>query len=356
MRITHASTLAKVEAEIRAIAGALTKTRARLLELVGEFDAASAWVATGAPSCAHWLAELLDIELCTAREQVRVARALRNVPEVRTRFASGSLSYAKVRQLTRVATAENEGELLSLAERHPAGELARALAAWQRQHDPAAAAERQREERGLSIRDEPTGNRTVVAQLSASTIARFEALLDAEVRDAPAGASRPGVSLRHQRADAFARLIERMATRGASAGASGTGLRPELVLHRRMGETSLSDGTVLPAAVARQFTCDADLRVMTHLPNGSPTDVGRRYRIVPPRLRRLVLERDSYRCAFPGCRARHYLEVHHLVHWEDGGETVLVNLISLCGYHHTFVHENGWPAAFDPLAALVNAA
>lgn len=349
--------LAEVEAEILTIAGAMAASKARLLHLVGEFDAAGGWIPTGALSCAHWLASLLDIELSTAREQVRTARALRHLPEVRDKFESGALSYAKVRQLTRVATVDNERELLPLAERVPAGELARALAAWQQRTDPDGARARQLAERGVSFRDEPTGNRTVIAQLSAATASVLEALLDAEVLHAPADASAAKAPLRHRRADAFARLIDRMAAGGggAPAGASsGTtamrSWRPELVLHRRMGETSMSDGTVLPEAVARQFSCDCDVRVMTHLPDGCPADVGRRYRIVPPRLRTLVLERDSYRCRFPGCRARHYLEVHHIVHWEDGGETALANLVTLCGHHHGFVHENGWPAGFEPLA------
>lgn len=345
--------LAEVEAEILTIAGAMAASRARLLHLVGEFDAAGGWIPTGALSCAHWLASLLDIELSTAREQVRTARALRHLPEVRDKFASGALSYAKVRQLTRVATVDNERDLLPIAQRVPAGELARALAAWQQRHDPDRARTRQLAERGVSFRDEPTGNRTVIAQLSAATVGVLEALLDAEVAHAPADASAAKAPLRHRRADAFARLIDRMAAGGAPAGASsGTeamrSWRPELVLHRRLGETSMSDGTILPTPVARQFSCDSDLRVMTHLPDGSPADVGRRYRIVPPRLRTLVLERDSYQCRFPACHARHHLEVHHLVHWEDGGETTLANLVTLCGHHHRFVHEHGWPPGFEP--------
>jgi hypothetical protein len=111
-------------------------------------------------------------------------------------------------------------------------------------------------------------------------------------------------------------------------------------LHRRVGETTLTDGTVLPRTVARHFTCDADVRVMTHYPNGSPADVGRRHRVVTPRLRRLVLERDGYCCQFPGCHARHYLDVHHIVHWEDGGATVMANLVTYCGYHHRAVHTD----------------
>jgi hypothetical protein len=350
--------LSELEAEICAVAAAMATSRSRLLRLVGEFDAAKGWEASGQLSCAHWLAGRIDIELSTAREQVRVARALRELPETMARFEAGELSYAKVRQLTRVATAENEAELLALAAQHPAGQLGRVLARWLERKDPAAAEERRREARGVSFGDEPNGNGAVIAQLPRASMAVLRALIDAEVANAPAGASERSASLRQRRADAFVRLIDRMAGLDAPAGASGKArvLRPELVLHRRLGETSLSDGTVLPKIAAREFSCDCDIRVMTHLPDGSPADVSRRYRVVPPPLRMLVLERDGYQCTFPGCRAQHYLEVHHIIHWEDGGETALVNLITFCSYHHTFVHERGWPAGLEkPTLRLVAA-
>jgi 5-methylcytosine-specific restriction endonuclease McrA len=67
--------------------------------------------------------------------------------------------------------------------------------------------------------------------------------------------------------------------------------------------------------------------------------VGWRHRYVTQRLRRIVLERDDYQCQYPGCRVKHYLDVHHVIHWEDGGPTVIANLITYCGYHHRYMHD-----------------
>ena len=46
---------------------------------------------------------------------MRVARALRGLPLICEAFAAGRLSYAKVRAVTRVASADNERALLDFA-------------------------------------------------------------------------------------------------------------------------------------------------------------------------------------------------------------------------------------------------
>ena len=90
-------------AEITALAGRINDTQHRLLVLVAEYDRRGAWAATGATSCAVWLAAVCDIEPSTAREHVRVARALAELPLIAAAFAKGTLSYAKVRTLTLLA-------------------------------------------------------------------------------------------------------------------------------------------------------------------------------------------------------------------------------------------------------------
>lgn len=35
-------------------------------------------------------------------------------------------------------------------------------------------------------------------------------------------------------------------------------------------------------------------------------------------------------------------EAHHIIHWADGGETRLDNLILLCRHHHRALHEEGF--------------
>jgi hypothetical protein len=46
-------------------------------------------------------------------------------------------------------------------------------------------------------------------------------------------------------------------------------------------------------------------------------------------------------CRYPGCHSTRHLKAHHVVPWILGGRTDLNNLILLCQWHHTTVHEGG---------------
>jgi len=64
--------------------------------LLLEFDLSGEWAFDNAPSCAHWIADRADEELCTVREWLRIGHALTGVDEVARRFADGCLYYSKV--------------------------------------------------------------------------------------------------------------------------------------------------------------------------------------------------------------------------------------------------------------------
>ncbi|BAN01690.1 hypothetical protein YM304_13760 [Ilumatobacter coccineus YM16-304] len=72
--------------------------------------------------------------------------------------------------------------------------------------------------------------------------------------------------------------------------------------------------------------------------NGVPISVGRTQHIVPARTRKAVLLRDGG-CAVPGCGATRHLDVHHIVHWSDGGPSDTWNLVALCTHHHRSHHR-----------------
>ena len=107
--------LERLEAQICELAGHLAAATCRFLVRLGDFDARRGWASWELTSCAAWLSWKCQLSPGTAREQVRVARALRALPVIRAEFAAGRLSYAKVRALTRIAAPGTEAGLAELA-------------------------------------------------------------------------------------------------------------------------------------------------------------------------------------------------------------------------------------------------
>ncbi len=89
--------------EIRALCADIEHKEFALLERIAELDACRSWRHATMPSCAHWLHANCGLDIVTAREKVRVARALSELPVVRAAFRSGEVSYSKVRAITRIA-------------------------------------------------------------------------------------------------------------------------------------------------------------------------------------------------------------------------------------------------------------
>src|SRR5271165_4888754 len=93
--------LERLEAQICELAGHLAAATCRFLVLLGDFDARRGWASWEMTSCAAWLSWKCQMSSGTAREHVRVARALRDLPVIRGEFGAGRLSYATVRTLLR---------------------------------------------------------------------------------------------------------------------------------------------------------------------------------------------------------------------------------------------------------------
>src|SRR5580692_3512027 len=107
--------LEELEAQITELAGHLNAANYRWLTLIAEFDRRHGWADGKLPSCAHWLNFKCGLNLGAAREKVRVAHALADLPKIAASMARGELSYSKVRALTRVASRATEKDLLNIA-------------------------------------------------------------------------------------------------------------------------------------------------------------------------------------------------------------------------------------------------
>ncbi|HUL82247.1 MAG TPA: DUF222 domain-containing protein, partial [Gammaproteobacteria bacterium] len=105
--------------------------------------------------------------------------------------------------------------------------------------------------------------------------------------------------------------------------------------------SEIDDGPALAVDTVRRLACDGTLVGLVESESGEPLDIGRKTRAIPPALKRALRARDRG-CRFPGCDRTRFTEGHHVRHWADGGETKLANLVTLCSFHHTLIHEGAF--------------
>ena len=407
-RMVRTERLGEAIAELAARLHAATY---ELLVLLREFDAANGWN-NGFLSCAHWLHWRTGIDLGAAREKVRVARALAALPRLSAALQRGQLSYAKARAVTRIATPENEAQLIDVALAGTTAHVERLVRAWRRVDRIAAARETEQRHLQRSLSTYVDGDGMVVIrgrltpEIGAVLQRALEAAADRLFRESvgtPAATTlAEEVTPSQRRSDALGLLAESALAADLDRGTAGD--RYQVVLHVEggalrsdegspvqdagatggeaagIGRVTLDshddippgprDSTPAPTATGDQavievdggpvdvsyetsqrLACDAGVVVMRHDPDGSVLDVGRKTRTIPPAIRRALVARDR-QCRFPGCTARR-CDAHHVVHWADGGTTCLENLLCLCRTHHRAVHEGGFGIRRDVGGVLI---
>ena len=403
-----------------------------------QFDRRHGW--EGFRSCAHWLNWRTGLDLGAAREKLRVAAALAELPHISAAMACGRLSYSKVRALSRVASPATEARLLAVACGATAAQVERLVRGW-RQADHAAQADGEQvrlASRMLSTQVDDNGMLVLRARLTPEVGAVLLRAVEAALEQVPtpAAAAADGVepTIAQRRADALGLVAESALAGGLDPGNPGDRFQvtvhvqadtlawreppsapPRLSAETRAAspeaaqpvaaaahavieqagglhagretaagvasETATATPQVAaatseasagacepapPAAgldagqavieqagglhlgreAARRVSCDAALVALRHGADGEVLEVGRRTRAVPTALRRALLDRDRSQCQFPGCNSRH-CDAHHVVHWADGGETRLPNLVLCCRFHHRAVHEEGFQVVAD---------
>jgi hypothetical protein len=313
----------------------------RLVHVCAALDSSGEWAFDGAATCAHWIADALDVEVCTAREWLRIGRALDELPVVDDAFTNGRLSYSKVRALTRVATPEHEEELCAVAERTPAGRLPAALAAWLvRREEPGETERRQSRQRTLHWWVEPDGMIVGRFRLPAAAGAGFAAAVDAVVTrrdprgttmtesgaDASADAPRSlrvaeWPTIAQQRADALVALVE----------GGGVDLVTEVVLHVRADGCTLDDGTPIADSVVERLAPSSFLRALIHDAESRPINASGRRRHPSQRQKRVVHERDG---GCVDCGATDFTDFDHDPPYEESQRTVVDELAERCWTCH----------------------
>ncbi|MGH3671350.1 MAG: DUF222 domain-containing protein, partial [Pseudonocardiaceae bacterium] len=146
-----------------------------------------------------------------------------------------------------------------------------------------------------------------------------------------------------RRADALVALAEAARERGIAEPSGPHSDRFEVVVHVQAGTgtAEIEGGPAIPLSTATRLACQARVSALITDHRGNPLYLGRRRRLVSPRLLRALRARDHGRCRFPGCSNEH-VEAHHIVPWLVGGRTDITNLVLICGFHHRLIHDHGY--------------
>jgi hypothetical protein len=302
--------------------------RARLLAAAYLLDLADRRLfrELGYSSVMHYGTHALGLAPREVWDRLRVARALRDLPAVTAALRRGRLSWSKVREITRVATAETDQDWVARGERLSCRELEAAVAAARspatETTGPTRYACRFVDDRTVRVTVDLTPEQFALLEQAIGTIRQHLGTEDA--------------------ADAL-ELIARAYL--ARVGDDVPALRQQIVVHRcrecrqEWGETS--KGRV-PVRASRREPTDVvevddpeeerEIERSTHV--GS-----RRSRYVPRGVLTKVRWRDEGRCQVPGCPNGRWSQLHHIRFFSRGGYQRTRNLLTLCTQHHRQIHD-----------------
>lgn len=327
------------------------------LRRLAEIERRGLYDRDGHLSAAAWLAAKFKVAWGTARQHLRIARGLEEMPETRRALDEGDLSMSAARVLVFAREADpeafqrSEKELVDAARIHSMAALQRIAAFWRE------AVER---EHTLDGEDKLRARRRLHASVSLLGMVRVDGDLDPEtgeplltalgaVLDAESRSRREDDvrTPAQRRADALAEICRQWLDLADRPKVGGE--RPHVTV--TVGAEALAGASPepgeldhagpVPQETARRLACDASVMRIVMSGRSEPLDVGRRTPVVPPPMRRAVIVRDRH-CRFPGCDRPHtWCDVHHVVHWGDGGPTALPNLLLMCRRHHRMVHRSG---------------
>ncbi len=272
----------------------------------------------------HYARVRLRLGVKATRERGRIGRALRGLRRIEQAFVQGALSYSQVRELTRVATSEDEALWLELAARVSMRELERRVVS------KVGGKER--------TRDEPAEvhwRTPETVELRMHLPAAVWALLSRAMqgaRQAAEGSLSDAEALEAVAKEALAGLCHPDSTDIADP-------RKAVVLYHcrdcERTELETNAGAVaLPPEQAERLGCDAkvvdlDTEGVREARGGGS---------MPAAVRRAVLARDRGRCRH--CGRRRYVDVHHLVRRSRGGAHSRSNCCLLCDLCRTRHNEH----------------
>lgn len=331
-----------LDEQMAGAAGLMNVAHAELTRLTAEAIENNTW--SGA-SPKHWVVHCMGTNPTRAEMVVQVAERRHLYPTIVARFDAGELSLEQVNELMKAppvadASLEDWAEIatphrirLSVKKRWggaptdtPADTDANTEEpASDTEPEPAAA-----EPEWVSTRVDDEHRFRLTGSFDLDTGQKIDAAL-VQAREELFADGQRDISL----ADCFRHVVERFLD-GIESPARRNRARVWVHLDAD-GDGLTPTGVRIPDSVRDRVTCDGTIQPVWER-DGVPFNLGRAQHIVPERLRRVVLLRDQG-CRTPGCHHDRFVEIHHIIHWADGGPTDSWNLVALCTKHHRMHHQ-----------------
>jgi hypothetical protein len=308
----------QLEAELVSHAAWEAAGLVRMLAVLREWDQREAWGSWECRAPQQWLSWKCGLGYTAATERLRVARILPTLPIIEAAFIGGLLSWSKVRELTRVATAETEQGLVDIAMFTTAQQVSRLTRTIGRVTRQKGVAQLSNRNFAWTMND-VDGSITISVRLPADRAMEVIAATNAAVK------IEAGVARAEACADAFVALV-----RGG-----GDASRPEIFVHLDAHGARFDDGPAIPEEIAECLACDGPVTTVAETAQG-PIVLDRRRAPTKGQRRWLALRHRS--CQFPGCHHAGSFDAHHVIEHGKGGRTKIPNLIRLCWFHHRVVH------------------
>jgi hypothetical protein len=262
------------------------------------------WTHFGCVTLLEYLEVFCGIEPRTALERIRVSMALAELPLLEAELEDGTFAFSHVKELTRIVVPDTEVEWLAHTRGMTYREVQQSVAGHvrgDRPTDPTQADER----RGF-----------IGFHVKPSTAARLRSVLK---------------ELEAERGDRFTDDDDKVHALCDLVSAPAGEMPPTEVWITPDGH-GFAHGVELDDAELATLTCDAT--IMGHVDDPH----ARAQPTITKRMRKRIRARDANCCTVPGCRSRRYLDVHHIIHREDGGDDADENLLTLCRGHHRLHH------------------
>ncbi|KUI22698.1 HNH endonuclease signature motif containing protein, partial [Mycobacterium sp. GA-2829] len=348
--------------EMSELAGQRNAIDARLVEIAAEIDGDRLWGATGARSVTALVAWKIGCSTTNAKAITAIAERIDEFPLCVQALREGRLSLDQVGVIADKAGPGSDEHYYELAKSASVNQLRTAIRQEPKPkpdpvpEDPDDPPPPPEPEASITTSSDETHTSWHIrlphaesAKVDAALTCRREGMVaqwDRDHTDAPPGGRPPAPST----VDAFLDIIEGAWDTDAARRPHSAHTTVAVHLDIKDRIAALHLGPLLPDSDQQYLTCDATCEVWFER-NGQVIGAGRSTRLINRRLRRALEHRDRT-CVVPGCEATRGLHAHHIIHWEDGGETELDNLVLVCPYHHR-AHHRGIITITGPADQLV---